>query len=97
MSSGDGIDVHPDSMAALAGLLHLGMVSLDGLAYTSPALPHGGQSTAVIAEATAAVADVLGQFTTALGAAGQSVEVSARTIQGADEAAARFLTSTDQS
>jgi hypothetical protein len=94
MTGGAEIDVHPDSMAGLAGLLYLGMVSLDGLAYTSPALPNGGESTAVLAGATASVAGILGRLTSALGAAGENVETSMRTIRGADEAATRVLTDT---
>jgi hypothetical protein len=91
MSGNEGIDVRPDSMEGLASLLYLGMVSLDGLAYTSPALPNGGGSTAVLAGAAASVADVLGQLTSALGAAGENVEASLRSIRDADEAATRFL------
>lgn len=97
MSGSDGIDVQPDSMEGLASLLYLGMVSLDGLAYTSPALPNGGESTAVLAGATASVAEMLGQLTSALGAAGEKVEASIRTIRDADEAATRFLTDFDPS
>ncbi|MGH3797174.1 MAG: hypothetical protein ACRDSP_20060 [Pseudonocardiaceae bacterium] len=92
MSGRAGIDARPDSMEGLAGVLYLGMVSLDGLAYTSPALPNGGESTAVLAVATASVADVLGALTAALGAAGENVEASIRTIRDADDAANRFLT-----
>lgn len=95
MSDSEGIDVQPDSMEGLAGQLYLGMISLDGLAYTSPALPNGGRSTAVLAEATASVADVLGKLTGALGAAGENVEASIRTIRDADEAATRHLTDID--
>lgn len=95
MSGNDGIDVRPDSMEGLAGLLYLGMISLDGLAYTSPALPNGGESTAVLAGASAAVAAVLGKLTSALGVAGENVEASIRTIQDADEAATRYLTNVD--
>ncbi|MFN2496317.1 MAG: hypothetical protein ABR608_10495 [Pseudonocardiaceae bacterium] len=91
MSGNEGIDVRPDSMEGLASLLYLGMVSLDGLAYTSPALPNGGESTAVLAGAAASVAEILGQLTSALGAAGENVEASIRTIRDADEAATRFL------
>lgn len=97
MSGSEGIDVRPDSMEGLASLLYLGMVSLDGLAYTSPALPNGGQSTAVLASASASVADVLGRMTSALGAAGETVEASVRTIRDADEAATRYLTTVDPS
>lgn len=95
MSGSDGIDVRPDSMEGLASLLYLGMVSLDGLAYTSPALPNGGESTSVLAGASAAVADVLGAMTTALGVAGENVEASIRTIRDADETATRYLTNVD--
>ncbi|HEU0087853.1 MAG TPA: hypothetical protein VFQ77_09405 [Pseudonocardiaceae bacterium] len=73
-------------------LLYLGMVSLDGLAYTAPALPNGGQSTAVLAAATASVAEVLGRLTSALGAAGENVEASIRTLREADTTATRYLT-----
>jgi hypothetical protein len=86
-----GIDVRPDSMAGLASLLYLGMLSLDGLAYTSPAVPNGGQSTAALADVTASVADVLGQLTSALGAAGENVEASMRTIQDVDDAVTQTL------
>jgi hypothetical protein len=92
VSGYDGIDALPDSMEGLASLLYLGMVSLDGLAYTSPALPNGGESTSVLAAATAAVSDALGALTSALGAAGENVEASARTIRDADETATQFLT-----
>lgn len=95
MSGSEGIDVQPDSMEGLAGLLYLGMISLDGLAYTSPALPNGGRSTAVLAGASASVADVLGQLTGALGAAGENVEASIQTIRDADEAVTRYLTNID--
>lgn len=95
MSGSDGIDVRPDSMEGLAGLLYLGMISLDGLAYTSPALPNGGRSTAALAGASASVADVLATLTGALGAAGENVEASIRTIRDADEAATRSLTTID--
>jgi len=95
MSGTDGIDVRPDSMEGLASLLYLGMVSLDGLAYTSPALPNAGESTAGLANATAAVAEILGQLTSALGATGQNVEASIQTIRDADEAATRFMTNID--
>ena len=91
MSGNEGIDVRPDSMEGLASLLYLGMVSLDGLAYTSPALPNGGESTVALAGAAASVADLLGRLTSAMGAAGENVEASIRTIQDADEAATRFL------
>lgn len=97
MSGSEGIDVQPDSMQALAGLLHVGMVSLDGLAYSSPALPNAGESTEVLASATASVAGVLGELTSALGAAGEDIAASTRTIQEADEAATRSLTNIDPS
>ena len=93
MTNGEtaGIDVQPDSMAGLASLLYLGMLSLDGLAYTTPAVPNAGQSTAVVADVSASVADVLGQLTSALGAAGENVEASMRTIQDVDDAVTQCL------
>lgn len=97
MSGSEGIDVRPDSMQALAGLLQVGMGSLDGLAYSSPALPNAGESTEVLASATASVAGVLGALTAALGVAGQNVAASIRTIHEADEAATRSLTNIDPS
>jgi hypothetical protein len=92
MTGRAGIDAQPESMEGLASLLYLGMVSLDGLAYTTPALPNGGASTGVLAAATASVAEMLGALTSALGTAGENVEASVRTIRDADEAATRFLT-----
>lgn len=90
-STAGRIDVRPDSQAGLASMLYLGMVSLDGLAYTAPAVPNAGQSTAALAEVTATVSDVLGQMTSALGAAGENVEASMRTIQDVDDAVTQTL------
>lgn len=89
MAEGEGIDVRPDSMEGLATALYLGMVSLDGLAVTAPALPNAGRSTPAIADALAAVADTLGRFTAAFGAAGDLVEASNTTNVAAEDEATR--------
>lgn len=94
-ASSGRIDIQPDSMAGLASMLYLGMLSLDGAAYSAPVVPDAGESTAVLAETTSAVADVLGQLTSALGAAGENVEASMRTILDVDDAVTRVLRAID--
>lgn len=89
MAEGEGIDVRPDSMEGLATALYLGMVSLDGLALTAPTLPNAGRSTPAVADALAGMADTLGKFTAAFGAAGDLVDASNATNISAEQEATR--------
>lgn len=89
MAGGSDIDVRPDSMEGLATTLQLGMISLDGLAFTTPTLPNAGASTPEIAEGIATVADVLGTLTAAFGVAAEKVDATNRTNLAAEEAVTR--------
>ncbi|MGH3980730.1 MAG: hypothetical protein ACRDRZ_17315 [Pseudonocardiaceae bacterium] len=89
MAEGNGIDVRPDSMDGLASALYLGMISLDGLAFTAPTLPNGGESTPKIAEAIASVSEALGAFTASFGAAGENVEATNQTNRDTEDAVTR--------
>ncbi len=89
MAGGSDIDVRPDSMDGLAAAQQLGMISLDGLAFTTPTLPNAGASTPEIAEGIASVANVLGALTASFGIAAEKVDATNRTNLSAEEAVTR--------